>query len=169
MLQSLRALDAPLRCVVLCYFSQAAAHQCRRRGGRVQAYSKTADVTAMPSSMLFLNGRGESGWCSDVTSIHGAWRHAGVRFLLPGVSVPPRRQVAMRKNDPGRTRTCNPRLRRPMPYPLGHGARCQTCTLFTFPKSTAHQCRHAARPVRVILLPAAVSGARSKDLVASSL
>ena len=28
-------------------------------------------------------------------------------------------------NDPGRTRTCNPRLRRPMPYPLGHGARCQ--------------------------------------------
>ena len=27
-------------------------------------------------------------------------------------------------NDPGRTRTCNPRLRRPMPYPLGHGARC---------------------------------------------
>ena len=25
-------------------------------------------------------------------------------------------------NDPGRTRTCNPRLRRPMPYPLGHGA-----------------------------------------------
>ena len=25
-------------------------------------------------------------------------------------------------NDPGRTRTCNPRLRGPMPYPLGHGA-----------------------------------------------
>ena len=24
--------------------------------------------------------------------------------------------------DPGRTRACNPRLRRPMPYPLGHGA-----------------------------------------------
>ena len=32
--------------------------------------------------------RGESGWCSDVTSIHGAWRHAGVRFLLPGVIFP---------------------------------------------------------------------------------
>ena len=28
--------------------------------------------------------RGESGWCSDVTSTHGAWRHAGVRFLLSG-------------------------------------------------------------------------------------
>ena len=30
----------------------------------------------------------------------------------------------MLQNDPGRTRTCNPRLRRPMPYPLGHGASC---------------------------------------------
>ena len=28
--------------------------------------------------------RGESGWCSDMTSTHGAWRHAGVRFLLFG-------------------------------------------------------------------------------------
>ena len=28
------------------------------------------------------------------------------------------------QNDPGRTRTCNPRLRGPMPYPLGNGARC---------------------------------------------
>ena len=35
--------------------------------------------------MLFFRGRGESGWCSDVTSTHGAWRHAGVRFLLSGV------------------------------------------------------------------------------------
>ena len=29
--------------------------------------------------------RDESGGCSDVTSAHGAWRHAGVRFLLSGV------------------------------------------------------------------------------------
>ena len=28
-------------------------------------------------------------------------------------------------NGPGRTRTCNPRLRGPMPYPLGHGATCE--------------------------------------------
>ena len=28
--------------------------------------------------------RGESGWCSDMTSTHGAWRHAGARFLLSG-------------------------------------------------------------------------------------
>ena len=33
--------------------------------------------------------------------------------------------LSNRENDPGRTRTCNPRLRRPMPYPLGHGARCK--------------------------------------------
>ena len=36
---------------------------------------------------IYLLGRGESGWCSDVTSTHGAWRHAGVRFLLSGVLV----------------------------------------------------------------------------------
>ena len=35
------------------------------------------------------------------------------------------------KNDPGRTRTCNPRLRRPMLFPLGHGARWQSCTEVT--------------------------------------
>ena len=36
--------------------------------------------------------RDDSGWCSDMTSTHGAWGmgngawgHAGVRFLLPGV------------------------------------------------------------------------------------
>ena len=29
-------------------------------------------------------GRGESGWCSDMTSTHGVWRHTGVRFLLLG-------------------------------------------------------------------------------------
>ena len=28
--------------------------------------------------------RGESGWCSDMTSSHGAWRHAGIRFLFSG-------------------------------------------------------------------------------------
>ena len=29
-------------------------------------------------------GRGESGWCSDMTSTHGVWRHTGVQFLLSG-------------------------------------------------------------------------------------
>ena len=29
-------------------------------------------------------GRGESGWCPDGTSTPGAWRHAGVQFLLSG-------------------------------------------------------------------------------------
>ncbi len=36
------------------------------------------------ASKYLLRSRGDSGWCSDVTSTHGAWRHAGVRFLLPG-------------------------------------------------------------------------------------
>jgi hypothetical protein len=31
---------------------------------------------------LSLFSWGESGWCSDVTSTHAAWRHAGIRFLL---------------------------------------------------------------------------------------
>ena len=29
---------------------------------------------------------------------------------------------SLRADDPGRTRTCDPRLRGPMPCPLGHGA-----------------------------------------------
>jgi hypothetical protein len=31
--------------------------------------------------------QGESGWCSDGTSTPGAWKHAGVRFLLSGVRL----------------------------------------------------------------------------------
>ena len=31
----------------------------------------------------------------------------------------------LNENDPGRTRTCNPRPRRQMLYPLGSGARCK--------------------------------------------
>ena len=38
------------------------------------------DTTTAKTQM----GRGESGWYSNVTSSHGAWRHAGVRFLLLG-------------------------------------------------------------------------------------
>ena len=38
--------------------------------------------------------------------------------LAPLVTQP---LVTASQHDPGRTRTCNPRLRRPMPYPLGHG------------------------------------------------
>ena len=39
----------------------------------------------MPTATLTCQcGRGESGWCSDMTSTHGVWRHAGVRFLLSG-------------------------------------------------------------------------------------
>ena len=37
---------------------------------------------------IFSPGRGESGWCSDMTSTHGVWRHTGVRFLLSGAGCP---------------------------------------------------------------------------------
>jgi len=37
-----------------------------------------------PDSSPGACGRDESGWCSDVTSTHGAWRHAGVPFWLAG-------------------------------------------------------------------------------------
>ena len=40
-----------------------------------------------PSPSGKQRGRGESGWCSDMTSTHGAWRHAGVRFLLSGECI----------------------------------------------------------------------------------
>jgi hypothetical protein len=33
------------------------------------------------------SGRGESGWCSDMTSNHGAWRHAAAQFPLLGVAM----------------------------------------------------------------------------------
>jgi hypothetical protein len=47
------------------------------------------------------------------------------------------------RNDPGRTRTCNPRLRKPMPYPVGHGANCvPKCTL---PSSDSHTCSPQGR------------------------
>ena len=35
-------------------------------------------------------------------------------------------------NDPGRARICIPRLRRPMPYPLGHRTRCKILDAYMF-------------------------------------
>ena len=50
-----------------------------------QAKQKMCWVRTMqqeePGEKISLSGD-ESGWCSDVASTHGAWRHAGVRFLL---------------------------------------------------------------------------------------
>ena len=48
------------------------------------------------------------------------------RFQVGRESTIPlhRRRSRSVANDPGRTRTCNPRFRGPMPYPLGHGASC---------------------------------------------
>ena len=43
---------------------------------------------------------------------------------------PSRDNVHDNVNDPGRTRTCNLRLRKPMPCPLGHGAFCSLAANF---------------------------------------
>ena len=59
-----------------------------------------------------------------------AWRSALRAINVQPIDRGPSHLSALQKifrstiknNDPGRTRTCNPRLRRPMPYPLGHGA-----------------------------------------------
>ena len=45
----------------------------------IGAFVKTHDLLNICSRTAC---GGESGWCSDVASTHGAWRHAGVRFLL---------------------------------------------------------------------------------------
>ena len=50
-----------------------------RCGGAAEACQEGADFRC----------RGESGWCRDMTSTHGAWRHAGVRFLLSGECICP--------------------------------------------------------------------------------
>ena len=44
------------------------------------------DVQCGPAQEL-QKCRGESGWCSDMTSNHGVWRHTGVGFLLSGAAV----------------------------------------------------------------------------------
>ena len=84
--------------------------------------------TSLPH--LFPNGWGESGWCSGATSTHRAWRHAGFRFLLPGVSDRMDPQLKLCAYGGSRNKggaKCTPWLRRPMLYPLGHGARCLRC------------------------------------------
>ncbi len=38
----------------------------------------------LPQSLNGPVGQGESGWCLDMTSTHGVWRHTEVEFLLLG-------------------------------------------------------------------------------------
>ena len=51
--------------------------------------------------------------------------YSAFREPTPARAAAQRRpQLLPDRVDPGRTRTYNPRLHRPMPYPLGHGAIC---------------------------------------------
>jgi hypothetical protein len=67
----------------------ATSTHCSRTDKRIRLRSRSimpARSQEGNDSYNTVVGREESGWCSDVTSTHGAWRHARVRFLLPGVS-----------------------------------------------------------------------------------
>ena len=61
---------------------------------------------------------------AQCTTLASLGRHPKLSKLAPLCNE---RNTRPRKSDPGRTRTCNPRLRRPMPYPLGHGAMWKPC------------------------------------------
>ena len=61
------------------------------------------------------------GGCGGGGGGGGGGQSLGRRLPRRGQVTWPLAATAI-ENDPGRTRTCNPRLRRPMPYPLGHGA-----------------------------------------------
>ena len=57
-------------------------------------------------------------------NIGGGRRQAESLRGLRGHSICLQKLSTLPTNDPGTTQTCHPRLRGPMPYPLGHGASC---------------------------------------------
>ena len=60
------------------------AHNPKVRGSKPRsAISLEVDGLVNIKRLIAFSWCGdESGWCPDVASTHGAWRHAGVRFLL---------------------------------------------------------------------------------------
>ena len=72
-------------------------------------------------------------------------------------------RVEARSYDPGRTRTCNPRLRGLMPYPLGHEANGETFAHVVTTRFHACQTiwRVCARRPRARLVCAVGAGARA--------
>ena len=83
---------------------------------------------ASPNIPFFGSGRRSCLQTEQSTILNGVHNkqhfHAtGFVILAPNTTrVVPFVRWTHHSIDPGRTRTCNPRLRRPMPYPLGHGA-----------------------------------------------
>ena len=117
----------------LCQKMVTTCLQSLRRSIRLEL-AWSAPIVAL-SSISCLPDLGEPSKFSDAFSSQGALKRAEYRVFQPGVFEPRRffrsKHPVLRrrdmKNDPSRTRTCNPRLRRPMPYPLGHGAKCLMC------------------------------------------
>ena len=84
-----------------------------------------SSTTSGGEAALHQAGYGAVGRASDCRTF-AAIRRPPARFRVAGpLSAPSHSATLHRRNDPGRARTCNPRPRRPMPYPLGHGANGQ--------------------------------------------
>ena len=84
--------DVPAGCA--CAVCAAWCGLCmRRRQGHAKAWAAGPEAARTGDPL-----------CGDIVTLE----HAGELLLCI--------------HDPGRTRTCNPRLRGPMPYPLGRGA-----------------------------------------------
>ena len=89
--------------------------------------SRAADFRnrwGLPIAMLPCPGNGGLSVCGfrAVSSGHCCFRNGPAQWRLTCVTSTAVSFAMQLTADPGRTRTCNPRLRRPMPYPLGHGA-----------------------------------------------
>jgi hypothetical protein len=93
---------APLGRAELCGGCEAWWQQVLRGFEPRSLDSESRALTVTPQDQLHHCGQRGNGW-NRVCAFAGA-----VAFV--------------ESNDPGRTRACNPRLRGPMPYPLGHGA-----------------------------------------------
>ena len=85
-----------------------------------------AGISFMTCYFLMKNTQNFAPCCQDATQFHAIIMF---RALLGYEDSDTGMNAWRRKshyieiiNEPGRTRTCNPRLRRPMPYPLGHGS-----------------------------------------------
>ena len=73
-------------------------------------------------------------------------RRAGTRGRTPAAGMPAGQGVGGLTGAPGRTRTCNPRLRRPMLYPVELQAPYRECIRNPSPPAGSHRPVADARP-----------------------
>ena len=68
-------------------FRQARPNRVKSQNHKIGRTSRNSYVQQSQCSTckMFNQCGDESGWCLDMTSTHGTWRHAEIQFLLPGV------------------------------------------------------------------------------------